>query len=273
MGLTQAKKPDTLAHTSLYKAASFRKKEIGVKQVDIHSPKLLSLAMGITTSGRLVDGPGIRPVIISHHAGDVIEFWALAIRVAGLSGLSESATLMRAEDFEGRMRRGAPPGAAIVITDGENISRAVQARMVARDRSGLAIPPGFIVATDRDPGDLVSDGRWVFTFREIFHRHWPFPKINDRKSEWPKLFRQGVEMTAERTNAQIPEIDANAYKMVKALPLREEDGAQALVRLGEKSFRRMVDNGEARIRSPHVLVSLPGTSSPPPRESQQASAS
>lgn len=229
--------------------------------------------MSITASGKRGDGPGIRPVIISHHAGDTREIWALAIRIANLSGLSESATLMKAEDFEDRMRRGAPPGAAVVITDGENISRAVQARMVASDRSGIAIPPGFIVATNCDPGDLVQNGRWVITFREQFHRHWPFPQINDRKGEWLKLFRKGVELAAADATATFPEIDANACKMVKALPLRNEDGAHALIRLGEKAFRKMRASGETLIRSPHVLVSLPGTSSPPPRESQQVSTS
>lgn len=242
--------------------------------VDIKSAKLLALAREITEASRMDNAAGIRPIVMSLLPGDYVELHSFAISVAGFMGLDESAVLMTAENFEKIVRSGSDPGLVVVITDGENISRAVQARIVGRGLpNGITPPPIFIVATNRDPGDLVRDERWVISFRAVFARHWPWPSIKTRKLEYPKLFRAGVDLAAAEQSLPSPEINGGALKMVRAITIDDVDGARAILRLGAKACSLMHAYGDSRITSQHVLVSLPGTrpSSRPPQESASAS--
>lgn len=238
-------------------------------RVDIKSQKLLALAMGMGAANRKGGAPGLRPVTIGLRHGDHPELLSLVVRLASLSNLGEAVTLMTAEQFEKYSRTGSDPGVAVAITDGQNLSRAIQARIVGQGLPGcVTLPPAFVVATPCDPGDLVVNGKWVLSFRGVFQRHWRWPSINDRKSEWVKLFRFGVELESHRSGKSLPEIEPAAFKMVRALSFGDDDGARALIRLGSKTYRKMAESNESRIRSKHLLVALPGSSSPQPKDAE-----
>lgn len=223
-------------------------------EIGYESRKLGDFSTEIYSANRLGFTPGLRPIILECPRNDRAELHHWAKVLAVKCGLDRSQRLLTAASFEQILKHRGDPGFCVLITDGEQISPDLQERILMHRTDRLPRPPIFIVVTEVDPGDLKRSGAWSDVFRGYFARHWPWPGINERRRDWPQIFRATIKAIekADGLESQATRITTATMEKLKGLSVSPSDGSAAIIKMAMNAYGVMTERGDPCILPDHL---------------------